>query len=212
MDKRQSMQAASLRRGSLVLRRLPDDPACAEVRRLADELEGAVERLTDLQADQSGARHGRTATSERIDGAIRALRRRHLIPVSRRARRVFKHEAQVLKAVRVPPGRASASKHAKAALAMTKALRPHVAFCHAEGFRRGFLTDLQEAGKQLGKMAKQSDAASAEYSRATRQLGRDLRDAREKASILDAELRAAKVRLTAERSCTSKRAPSSGAM
>jgi hypothetical protein len=190
VDKRQSMQVASLTRGALMLQGLPDVPACAEVLRLCDEFQALVARLTDVHLEQVDARSGRGLTSRSIDGAVRTLRRRHLIPVSRRAKRLFKHDAGVLKALRVPARRATPLKHANAALAMAKALRPHVAFCHAERFRRGFLTELREAGKQLGKMAKQSDAARAAYSRATTRLRVDVRDAREQASIIDAELRA----------------------
>jgi septation ring formation regulator EzrA len=190
VNKRQKMQVASIERGVIALYRLPDLPELAEVRRLRDELAVRSERLIEVLAKQLRARGGRQVTSKTIDNAKRTLRRRHLIRISRKARRLFRHDADVLKALRVPASRDTPQEHAKAAQAMAKALRPHVTFCLTEGFQHGFLSELQEAGKQLAKMAKQSDSARAEYSRATRHLAQEVRDARETAAELDAELHA----------------------
>jgi hypothetical protein len=190
VNKRQKMQVASIDRGVIALSRLPDLPELAEARRLRDELAVRSERLIDVLAKQWRARGGRQATSKTIDNAKRTLRRRHLIRISRKARRLFRHDADVLKALRVPASRDTPQEHAKAAQAMARALRPHVTFCLAEGFRHGFLTDLQEAGKQLAKMAKESDTARAEYSRATRHLAQEVREARETVAELDTELQA----------------------
>lgn len=188
MNKRQELQIDSIHRGVLVLKDLPDVPEWSDVRRLRDELSARLATLKTISVAQLSAKRGRGGASKEIDLARRAIRVKHLIPVARRGKRLFKHESKMVWALSVPPARATALAHAEAALAMAKALRPHLKFCHAEGFRRGFLTELRTAGEQLRATAKQGGSARSTLVQSTWQLRVNVREARQLASILDAEL------------------------
>jgi hypothetical protein len=191
VNKRQYLQEASITEGLIVLRHhLPDIADLAEVRRLGGELAKDHARVKTAMDEQRSAQVARTGTTGTIDRTIRALRTQHLIRVRRRVAPLFKQEPKILNALKVPDAHAGAAAHVKAAASVYRALRPHVAFCHAEGIRRGFLTDLRAAGERLRVIAKGSDASRLALSRSTWNLKKALQDARARMGMIDSEFRA----------------------
>lgn len=191
MDKRQRVQTNSIRAAIIVLERhLPKVADLDEVRRLGKDVTGGLARVTAAELEQVKAQHARTGKSGEMEQTKRALRTQHLIRIARRARLLFKHDSRILRALTVPEKHSSSAEHVKAAVAMYRALRPHVAFCHAEGMRRGFLTDLRAAGERLRLMANESTAARLALSRSTRNLKVALTETRDELRVIDGELRA----------------------
>jgi hypothetical protein len=149
MNKRQVQQLRTINEALVLLAELPDTPALAGLRRAREALVRRVETLGELRLRQSMTRSGPTNAAHEIEHMKHRLRRGHLIPAARGAKRLFKHEPAILQVLRLPPASAPASRHAEAGLAIAKTLCPHGKFCHESGFRRGFLTDLRAASEQL---------------------------------------------------------------
>jgi hypothetical protein len=186
MNARQELQFRSISECVDLLKPLPpDDPELAEVRRARDRLSRQLQEIVDVAAKQAAAFKGRTAGAARVGLARRQLRTLHLIPTSRRAKPLFRNEAALLRALRVPPARATPQQHVDAALAMAKALRPHMKFCHKEGFSPGFLPRLKAAAEALRKADRGSDEARRELSVTTLALRRALSRGREELRLLD---------------------------
>jgi hypothetical protein len=181
------MQSQSLRRGLTTLRSIPDTPPYAHIRKLRAQLATVVDGMPAMAGDASSARSGRGYTGKTISHATRALRKA-LIPVVRKARRLFKHEPKILVVLRLPHAKKPAAEHAAAALAIAKALRPHAALCHEYGIRRGFLPELRKAGEALRVRSKASTTARETSSRMTRRLQVGIVDARDLVKDIQAEL------------------------
>ncbi len=191
MNSRQKLQVRSLKQGLRRLAQLPDGPEYAELRRLRKMLAASVatiESLSQRQGEAGGAVHD---PFDSLNVARRAIRAKHLLPVSRRAKLLFKHDPDVLVALKVPPARGTLEEHALAAFAMAKALGPHAQFCHEENFQKGFLTDLKAAGTKAMARAKVRESAREAYSSATRRLQEAIRNGRELGSLIEVELKAA---------------------
>ena len=182
------MQSQSLQRGATALKSIPDTAPYAHIRKLRAKLETVVDGMPEMAGDQWSARRGRGYTGRTIVYEIRALRKAHLIPVARKARRLFKHEPKIIAALRLPHAKKPAADHAAAALTIAKVLRPHVALCHEYGMRRGFLPELRKAGEALRLRSKASTSARETYSRTTRRLRVGIVDARDLVKDIQAEL------------------------
>jgi hypothetical protein len=182
------MQSQSLQRGVAILASIPDTPPYAHIRKLRAQLEAVVHGMPAMADDEWSARRGRGYTGKTINHDIRALRKTHLIPVARKARRLFKHEPKILAALVLPHAKKPAAEHAAAALTIAKALRPHVALCHEFGIRRGFLPELRKAGEALRIRSKASTSARETSSRMTRRLQVGIVDARDLVKDIQAEL------------------------
>jgi hypothetical protein len=190
VNKRQQNQFQSIRGGIGALAGMPDAPEFSGIGRLRDEMTEHAATLHELSIAQELAVRVRAGAAAEVRSLTKDLRIDHLIPIVRRARRVFKHESSMIKVLRVPRVRATALKHAHAALAIVKVLRPHVAFCQTEGFRPGFLTRLREAATELRAKAKRVGQCRADLTRTTWRIRQELREAREAMSIIGPELRA----------------------
>ena len=189
MNKKEAKQLASVERGSAALRDIPRDPRCQELRRLREQLDERVARAKEGGLRQMQVFRSRGGTGAQLELKKDDLREELLLPLSRKARLLFKHDPELVAALRVPPKRARPAIHAEAALTMAKRLRPYIAFCHAEGFPRGFYAQLRSEGKALRDMARNRNTTRAGSAPATREFRRALREARELLPVIEGELR-----------------------
>ena len=121
----------------------------ATIKPLRADLDRTVKTIAELYAAQNNA-----ALELRGDGLSVAalklqLRKKHLLPISRRAKLLLKGYPGIEESVRVPHKRGSVQMHVDATKRMTKALRPHVREFVAVGLSKSFLVDCERAARVL---------------------------------------------------------------
>ena len=188
MEKRQSrLQSRALEvRG--FLQRLPNpSPALREALR---RFEALVARMGREVINQGVAQMMLPVDGREIRALRRSLRDDHLFPVSRLARKLLKHAPNVEAALNVPHARANSEELAGAAVAVARALKPHIRLLITDGhLPKTFLADLQAAGKKLRDRSRQTDSAMRRRTLATEALSRAFSEISEEVAILDGLLR-----------------------
>ena len=162
----------------------------ATIKPLYAELDRAAKVLWDLYQTQQHNTvilrgDGATVTQLKIH-----LRKKHLLPISRRAKLLLKGYPGIEESVRIPHQRASVEAHVAATKRMVKALRPHAGEFVAAGLRKDFLVECERAAHALKKRDATPDTARSRRSRATRSIPEALRDARQIIASIDAHVNA----------------------
>jgi len=162
----------------------------ATIKPLRADLDRAVKTIAELYAAQDNA-----ALELRGDGLSVAalkvqLRKKHLLPISRRAKLLLRGYPGIEESVRIPHKRGSVQMHVDATKRMTKALRPHAREFIAVGFGKSFLVDCERAARLLKERDANPDTARSRRSRATRSLPDALRDGRAIIASIDAHVNA----------------------
>jgi hypothetical protein len=158
-------------------------PLRADLERLARTLRGQMS--TQLSAGISVSADGWSISQLKSE-----LRRKHLLPIARRAKLLLKGYPGIEESLRVPHARADAAKHVDATKRIVKALRPHAAEFHAAGFRKTFLGDCEQVARALAARNANPDTARSRRAIATRSIPETIRDAREIIAVIDAHVNA----------------------
>jgi hypothetical protein len=195
MNRRQSRQIQTVKLGLKVLTRLPtNEPELRAI--LAGRTR--IERHLDTAEREASLQLAARTRLNRTGMSTSALRSDYrtltLIPVVRKAKLLFRDNATVMAALRVPLARETLEAHAVAGLAVAKALAPHEKFCRSEEFPRHFLRDLRAGAKTLRAAATLGDKAREEQSRATRALQPAIAAARAEMRAIDADIEAYRLR------------------
>ena len=157
----------------------PEPPLLTEMR---GKLDASSKRLRELATTQIGA-------SQRARGAARklaqALRRRHMMPLVRIAKPLFKFAPDAERVFKVPHARASASEVATRALEMAKLIEPHPALLASAGYADDFLEQFTREARALADAAKTTELGRVERTRVTREIAAELKSAMETVSVIE---------------------------
>jgi hypothetical protein len=160
------------------------------VKPLRAELERLAGALRDQMSKQLSASQALSSDGWSISRLKAELRRKHLLPITRRAKLLLKGYPGIEEALRVPHARADAATHVHATKRIIKAVRPHAAEFHAAGFRKSFLGDCEQVARALAARDSTPDTARNRRAIATRSIPDTIRDAREIISVIDAHINA----------------------
>jgi hypothetical protein len=160
-------------------RHTPEPPLLKEQRA---KLATSRQRLRELQSIQIGA-------SDRARGKARRmaqdLRRRHMMPLVRIAKPLFKFAPDAERVFKVPHARASASAIATRGLEMAKLIEPHAALLESAGYPDGFLAQFTKEARALADAAKTTELGRAERSQVTRDIAAELKSAMETVTVIE---------------------------
>jgi hypothetical protein len=157
---------------------------------LRQRLDGLVATLRQHQAAQMAST---MLLRDDRGGVVRlkeALRKKHLLPIARRAKLVLVGYPGIAESLRVPHARADVKTHIAAARRIVKAVRPHSAVLVAEGFGKSFLTDCLRAAKTLEDRQVNPDTHRNRLARVTRSIPDVLREGRLVIATIDSHFQA----------------------
>jgi hypothetical protein len=117
---------------------------------------------------------------------LEQVREKHMLPLARLARRVFRGEVRIEAALRVPHKRAPAEELLAAAERMVKALQPHRRVLVASSIDPRRLSRLREETRIAKKLFAAADARTPRRTLATRRLPALLASARADLDAIDA--------------------------
>lgn len=184
MNERQSREIQSIRRAYSFLSQ--QSGLSPELTAATAKLERIVKRLEVLPASLVRAR------MPQGDATVRALanqfRERHMLPVSRRGRVLFRGEPRLERAMRVPHKHDSVTKLLAAARAMLRAVTPHKKHFIAAGSRDTFLTEYRAALARLSAADKESAKANVVAPPIRRELVAEIARGRDEVSIAAANI------------------------
>lgn len=188
MDTRQLRVTKSIALVSAVLQRR--EFHTPTIKPLRAELDRVVRSLRDHETLQLSAKQLLGTGRQTVAHLKGNLRRKHLLPLSRRARLLLKGYPGIEESLRVPHARADVKAHVAAARRLTKALRPHARVFLSAGFGKSFLTDCDQAARELAAVHANPDTARNRRSVATRSIADKIREAREIIAAIDAHVNA----------------------
>ena len=155
---------------------------------LAEELKACVARIRVQSVAQEKARQERSLDAQSIGRLRRDLRHKHMMPIARRAKTLFKDHAGLTPALQVPHARATIAELVEAAKEMAKAVQPHEKSFREVGFPTGFLKALRADAAALNKSSGNSDAMLQERANATAAIRSELAHGRDLARAIEAQM------------------------
>jgi hypothetical protein len=179
MNERQYREFSSVSRAHDFLRRQKDlSPELASCRRTLGDV---VERVTELNTRTHLLDF--TQTGKTVSQQADALRAKHMIPISRRGKLLFRGEPRLVRALKVPHKNGATDVLLAAARAMLAAITPHKKLFVAAGARPSFLTDFRAALALLAANAKAAEKSNAATPAVRRALARELARGRAEVSV-----------------------------
>ncbi len=158
------------------------------VKPLRADLARLVNALRDQMSTQLSAATSAAADGWSVGQLKLQLRRKHLIPIARRAKLLLKGYPGIEESLRVPHARADVRAHLDATKRIVKAIRPHARELHAAGFRKSFLSDCEHVARTLAARNASPDTALNRRAIATRSIPETIREAREIIAVIDAHI------------------------
>jgi hypothetical protein len=162
----------------------------ATIKPLRAELERAAKAIATLYTEQENATAALRGDGSSVAQLKLRLRKKHLLPITRRAKLLLKGYPGIGETLRVPHKRADVEAHIVATRRIVKALRPHTGEFVAAGLRKDFLIECERAARALKERHANPDTARSRRSRATQTLPEALREAREIIAAIDAHVNA----------------------
>jgi hypothetical protein len=157
---------------------------------LKQELLAHLERLTALISENQIAKSMPLILhSDPKRQAKDNLREDHLLPLSRRGRKLAREHPKLMAALKVPHKNASADEIADAAKRFADALKPHLSFLIQAGYPRNCLTVLRQEARALRADTQAKIESRRVIGRTNRELTKELSLARETINDLDSVLR-----------------------
>ncbi len=155
-------------------------------RKLA-ELDRAIDRAAQQRRVLMDA-YADAMRRERVADLRRQLRREHLKPLIRLAKRELRRVSSTAATLRLPHANAATQEIVDAAALAAKAVAPHQKLLRDAGFDPGFLRTLRALAKELHSLSTAGPRATINGRSARDDLRDALRDGREVIDIVDARL------------------------
>lgn len=161
----------------------------ARVQRLKQELLALCARVEELVGENITAKWkaGSLRRAPRLTKAT--FREHHLLPLSRRGRKLTRDFPELRPALRVPHKNARVAEIADAADRMADALTPHMSFLIKAGYQRNCLKVLRRDAQVLREKTETVRASRGMLGQSNRELTRELAVARGSINELDSLLR-----------------------
>jgi hypothetical protein len=153
---------------------------------LCARLQSHVAAINKVSAEQT-ARGGKLLGSARA--RLVRVRKDHMLPLARLARRLFRDEPAIQAALRVPHKQAPTKQLLDSAVSITKALRPHRKFLAESGVDPRRIERLREEARQVKKLLDAAYARTPTSVAATRKLPALFTAAREDLDAMDGIMR-----------------------
>ena len=161
----------------------------ARLQALKQELLALCARVEELARENITAKWNSESLRRAPRFTKATFREHHLLPLSRRGRKLGRDFPELLPALKVPHKNASVAEIADAADRMADALTPHLSFLIKGGYRRNCLKTLRRDAQVLREKAETVQASKGMLGRSNRKLTRELADARKSIKELDSVLR-----------------------
>jgi hypothetical protein len=156
------------------------------LRKLGSKLAKHADRLAVLRDQDIVSRRSQGASGEELRRRRNELRLKHLIPMARAGKKLFRFAPGIERAVQAPGSRATATEVVRASRAMCKAVKPHRKLFLDIGFDRRFLEDCTRMTDDLDRRALSWDSERKKKTALLKSITEEVRIARGTMDVMDA--------------------------